>query len=1159
LGIDGELGGQHLDCHVASQAGVLGEIDLTHPARAERFENFVRAQGTTDHRQDARWKAQVLRQDGRNVDERSRIDNDESGTSMTPPARRRGSFAIVCSSGDPSTDPRRLAMQRLPRFLVRALLAVAVAALLVGAPPADATSSASAPVALAAASGGGSAQQAPQLTADMLSGLRPRNIGPALMSGRFVDIEGVERDPYVFYAASATGGVFRTINNGVTWEPVFENEATHSIGDIAVFQPDPDIIWVGTGERANRQSSGWGDGVYKSTDGGETWTNTGLSDSLHIGRIVTHPTDPDTVWVAAMGHLWGPNEERGLYKTSDGGRTWERLLYVDENTGVVDVAVHPSDPDTIWAAAYQRQRKAFGFDGGGPGSALYKSTDGGRTWDNLNGRGALPEGDYGRIGISIYAGDPDIVYVSIEQGFEYSASTTYDIPGGGIYRTMDGGDTWEFRSDWNPRPMYASQPLVDPTNPDRIYMENSFSVSEDGGVSFRRIPQTVHGDDRFLWIDPNDSRHIIKASDGAIAISYDRGDTWLFVETLPVSQFYRINVDMAHLYNVVGGLQDNGSWWGPSATYRSEGILNEDWYRTGGGDGFVSVVDPNNADIVYNASQYLGMQKLDLSSGQVKSIRPGNDQGFIGGRRNWTVWGQDKATPALGNAMDPANWDAPIEMSPHDSSVIYAGTNELWKSTDGGESWTSLGDLTSRVDRAELPIMGQYPSRETLSLDDGVPYYPTLTAIAESPLQVGVLYTGADDGMVQVSLDGGETFTNITGNFPGLPENAWVGGIEPSSFDEATVYAVFDNHRVDDYENHIYKSTDYGQTWVSIVGDMPPRRVARTIREDPRNPNVLYVGAEFGFWISIDGGAHWVELKNNMPTLPFNDFVIHPRDNDLVLGSHGRGAWILDKINAIQELTPAVMAMPGYLFSMETAEQVRRRSTICCPGDNIFYGENPPDGAIIDYWLREADAAPSIRVLDGNGSLVRELGPTTERGINRIVWDLRHERFGPPVPQGGGRGGRGGGGGFGGFGGGGLPGPLVVPGTYTVVMEIGGQTMRQQLEVIEDVRLQVGVGERRAWTRTLLRIGALWEQADEAQRAVEAFDDGLGDDAAADVAAESAELVRMSDELTRRIRSLYNAVDGWVGGPTADQQAQMQYFTRMTDEIRTRLAAIGGD
>jgi hypothetical protein len=689
-------------------------------------------------------------------------------------------------------------------------------------------------------------------------------------------------------------------------------------------------------------------------------------------------------------------------------------------------------------------------------------------------------------------------------------------------------------------------------------MQNSFSVSEDGGATFRRIPQTVHGDDRFLWINPNDSRHIMKASDGAIAISYDRGDTWLFVETLPVSQFYRINVDMAHPYNIVGGLQDNGSWWGPSATYRSEGILNEDWYRTGGGDGFFNVVDPNDPDIVYNASQYLGMQKLDLSSGQVKSIRPANEQGYMGGRRNWTVWGQDKATPVLGNNMAPANWDAPIEMSPHDSSVIYAGTNELWKSTDGGESWTSLGDLTSRVDRAELPIMGQYPTRETLSLDDGVPYYPTLSYIAESPLRVGLLYVGADDGMFHVSLDGGETFTNVSDSFPGLPENAWVGGIEPSSFDEATVYAVFDNHRMDDYENHIYRSTDYGQTWESIVGDMPARRVARAIKEDPRNPNVLYVAAEFGFWISIDGGDHWVELKNNMPTLPFNDFVIHPRDNDLVLGSHGRGAWILDKINAIQELTPEVMAMPGYLFSMETAEQVRRRSTICCPGDNIFYGENPPAGAIIDYWLAEAGAAASIRVLDAAGAPVRELLPTMERGINRIVWDLRHERFGAVEGDApGGRGGRGGGGP--GFSRGGLGGPLVVPGTYTVVMEIDGRTFSEPLEVIEDMRLEVGIGERRAWTRTLLRIGSLWEEAEEVRRAASAFDADLDDDAAAELVTDAAELRRMSSELAGRIRSLYSDVDGWVGGPTADQQAQMQYFTGLVEEIRERLAAIGGD
>ncbi len=1034
--------------------------------------------------------------------------------------------------------------------------------------------------------------QAPPLTQDMLAGLRLRNIGPALMSGRFVDIEGVESDPFMFYVASATGGVFRTRNNGVTWEAVFENEATHSVGDIAVFQPNPDIIWVGTGERANRQSSGWGDGVYKSTDAGATWTNVGLRDSLHIGRIVTHPSDPDTVWVAAAGHLWGPNEERGLYKTSDGGRTWERLLYIDENTGVIDVAIHPSNTDTIWAAAYQRQRKAFGFDGGGAGSGLYKSTDGGRTWEKHNGRGELPEGDYGRIGISIYAGDADIVYVSIEQGYEYSASTTYDIVGGGTYRTLDGGETWEFRSDWNPRPMYASQPLVDPTNSERVYMQNAFSVSEDGGRTFRRIPQTVHGDDRFLWIDPNDSRHIIKASDGAIAISYDRGDTWLFVETLPVSQFYRVGVDMSHPYKVVGGLQDNGSWIGPSATYRSEGILNEDWHRTGGGDGFFNVVDPNNPDIMYNSSQYLGMQKLDLSSGQTKSIRPANDQGYLGGRRNWTVWGQDRATPTLGNNMAPANWDAPIEMSPHDSSVIYSGTNELWKSTDGGESWSSLGNLTSRVDRAELPIMGQYPTRETLSLDDGVPYYPTLSYIAESPLRVGLLYVGADDGMFHVSMDGGETFDNITDNFPELPDNAWVSGIEPSSFDEGTVYAVFDNHRSDDYENHIYKSTDYGRTWVSIVGDMPARRVARAIKEDPRNPNLLYVAAEFGFWISIDGGGHWVELKNNMPTLAFNDFVIHPRDNDLVLGSHGRGVWILDKISAIQELTPEVMAMPGHLFSMETAEQVRRRSTICCPGDNIFYGENPPAGSLIDYWVRDAGADVTVSVLDAAGAEIRRLRPTSEQGINRIVWDLRHERFGSAAgavggpgggggpgavggpgggggpgavggPGGGGgrgAGGRAGGGGGGpdGGGGGNLQGPLVVPGPYTVVLEVAGVHSEQPLEVREDPRLNVGVGERRAWTGTLLRIGRLWESGDELMREVAAFDSGLGDEANADAVAESAELVRMSSELQRRIRSLYGGVSGWVGGPTADQQSQMQFFGELVEEIRTRFGALSG-
>ncbi|MFQ5742379.1 MAG: WD40/YVTN/BNR-like repeat-containing protein [Acidobacteriota bacterium] len=1001
------------------------------------------------------------------------------------------------------------------------------------------------------------ASQTQRLDAEALSGLQLRSIGPAIMSGRFVDIEVVESDPYTFYVAAATGGVWKTINNGVTFAPVFERQGTHSVGDIAVFQPDPDIVWVGTGERANRQSSSWGDGIYKSTDGGKTWTNMGLRDSHHIGRIVTHPSDPDIVYVAAMGHLWGPNEERGLYKSSDGGRSWDRILHIDRDTGVVDVAMDPADPDILYAAAYQRRRRAWGFHGGGPGSGLYKSSDGGRSWKQLSHVNGLPEGDYGRIGISVYRRDPRIVYVSIEQGRRYTASTSYEERLAGVYRSEDRGEHWQFMSDWNPRPMYASQILVDPNDDQRIYMENSFSVSEDGGKTFRRIRQTIHGDDRFLWVDPNDSRHLIKASDGAIGISYDRGDTWLFVESLPVSQLYRISVDMRHPYWVYGGLQDNGSWAGPSATRRAEGIINEDWFRTGGGDGFFSLAHPADPQTLFVESQFLGLTRLNLTTHETRSIRPGNDQGYLGGRRNWDVWGQDKAMPLLGNNMLPANWDGPVALSPHDPDTIYAGTNELFKSTDRGDSWTSLGDLTTRIDRVELTIMGRHPTAETLSLDDGTPYYPTLTYIAESPLRLGLLVVGTDDGNVQVSRDGGASWTNVAGRFPGLPPNTWVAGLEPSRYQEGTVYAVFDGHRNDDYDNYLYKSTDYGQTWKSIVADLPPRRVLRAIKEDPRNPDLLYVAAELGFFLSIDGGQHWVEFKGNLPTLAVNDFVIHPRDNDLVLATHGRGVWILDKLSSLQELTPEVLSSTAHLFSMETAEMIRYRRLLGSPGNNIFYGQNPPDGAIIDYWLGAEVSADeiSIAIVDASGAQVATVEPTRKRGINRVVWDLRHASLSPPAGRQEGQGGFGGGG----FAGNGrLRGPYVVPGRYTVRLTVDGSSTEQPLEVREDPRLEIGPAARRAWTHTLRRIGGMYEAANRLVATVIDFDAKLEGQQhpAGRVVRESKELRRLTSELRRRIRTLYAAISGWTGGPTVDQQAQMRFFAELIGKLRSRVDAL---
>ena len=997
---------------------------------------------------------------------------------------------------------------------------------------------------------------AQKLTSGILQDLEFRNIGPANMSGRIVDLAVLEKDTYTFYVAAATGGLWKTTNNGVTFKSIFENEGTHSIGDVVVHQAADSIVWVGTGERANRQSSSWGDGVYKSIDAGKTWVNMGLRDSHHIGRIVMHPGNPDMVYVAAMGHLWGPNGERGLYKTTDGGATWTRILYVDENTGVADVVMDPSDPNTLYAATYQRRRRPYGFHGGGPGSGLHKTTDGGITWTELTN--GLPESEKGRIGISVYRSDPNIVYISLEQGFQYNASTAYGERRAGLYRSEDKGETWTHMSDWNPRPMYASQPLVDPSDDQRIYMMNRYSYSDDGGITFRAPSQSLHGDDRILWVNPADSRHVIKGDDGGVGISYDRGKTWLFVTSLPLSQFYRVMVDMQHPYRVYGGLQDNGSWVGPNANYLSDGILNNEWNRTGGGDGFLSLPHPENANAVYVESQYLGLSLFDLNTRQRRSIRPGDPKGRIAARRNWEAWGPGTQEPELGNAMAPANWDGPFLISSHDPKTIYAGTNILWKSADGGASWVSLGDLTTGVDRRNLPIMGVVPHETTLSLDDGIPYYPTLTAIAESPKDSTALYIGTDDGNVKVSRDGGRTWIEVSDRLSGLPDDAWINGIEPSRFRSGTVYVAVNNYRNNDFENYLFKSSDYGHSWKSITGNLPDRRVVRTVREDFRNPNLLYLGTELGLFISVDGGDRWVELRNNMPLMAINDLIIHPRDNDLVLGTHGRGVWILDNLNALQEVSHEMLADEAALFSVPNAEQIRYSRARAHAGDMIFRGKNPEAGALIDYYLKNDVRKDEIflRIYDPVGTLIRTLEPDTTTGINRIVWDLRHARLpAAPVdtvnvdttlirtrktpPDG-------------------PAGPWVMPGLYRARLEVNGRSREKTFTVREDPRIDLPVEHRRKWTAILLEIGELYTGLVEDNEGIQPViwhvdryrKDGKKLDEKA--AREIEETGRLYSELLSRVRSLYSQVMGWPGPLTADQKSQWTYYQEVYQRIRPR-------
>ena len=970
-------------------------------------------------------------------------------------------------------------------------------------------------------------QEPPVLKPDTLAGLRFRALGPANMSGRIVDLAVVESNTYTFYAASATGGLWKTTDNGTTFTPVFQNEAVPSVGCVTVSQSNPNIVWVGSGEATNRQSSGWGDGVYKSTDAGTSWTNLGLKDSEHVGRIVLHPTNPDVVYVAALGHLWGPNKERGLYKSIDGGKTWKPSLQIDEDTGVSDVAMDPSDANILYAAAHQRRRRAYGFHGGGPGNALYKTTDAGEHWKKVTT--GLPSGELGRIGISVYRKDPRIVYASVEQGLRYNASTAYEQRKAGVYRSDDRGETWKFMSDWNPRPTYASQIRVDPNDDQRIYMVN-YSYSDDGGKTFVSPRQSLHGDDRMVWIDPHDSTHVLKADDGGVGISYDRGLKWIYVTSLPVSQWYHVAVDMRKPYWVYGGLQDNGCWRGPSATYFSSGITNEDWIRTCGGDGFKALADPNDDATFYSESQYLGLVRGNSITGESRDIRPDARRGFMQERRNWKTWGKAGAKePELGNAMAPANWDGPFILSAFDSKTLYAGTNQLWKSTDRGDTWTSLGDLTTGVDRSTLRVMSQLATETTLSLDDGIPYYPTITEIAESPVKRGLLYVGTDDGNLQVTQDDGKHWANLAKRFPGLPEAMWVSGIEASRHNAGTVYVSFDGHRSNDFKNYLYRSADFGNTWTSIAGALTPNRVIHAVHEDPKNPNLIYIGTEYGLFLSPDGGRQWIELKSNLPRVPVNDFVIHPRDNDLVLATHGRGVWILDNITALQEVTPQVLSEPAHLFTLRPAEEIRAFNPKAHQGDMVFRGENPPAGAIIDYYTQGHSAInASIVVTDPAGQPVARLDAPHLEGIHRVIWNLRYGALpGAPADE------ESGGGPIS------MPGPLVMPGEYTVRLIALGQTSEQKLQVREDPRIQIAPADRKAWTDALLLVAELY-------RSAVALRNQLSARGATQEARDTAR------ELQTRVATLYRQLGGSTGRPTADQQAQMQFYRTSLDNLQRR-------
>ena len=713
-----------------------------------------------------------------------------------------------------------------------------------------------------------------------VSGLEWREIGPTIMGGRVADLAVVESDPATYYVGTATGGVWKTTNGGVSFESVFDDPTTSSIGDVTLAPSNPNVVWVGTGEPQNRQSSPWGNGVYRSTDAGRTWAHLGLENTHHISRIRVHPRDPDVAYVAAVGHLWGANPERGVYKTTDGGETWELVLFVDENTGAIDLAMDPNDPETLFAAMYQRRRTAWGFNGGGPGSGIYRTTDGGSHWEELTE--GLPDGDKGRIGLDIYRGDGNLVYAIVEADARRAGQGFGGGGGGGkngVYKSTDRGETWEQVSTVNNRPMYYSQIRIDPTDPERLYTGgSSLYRSSDGGRTFTPdAAEGVHLDHHALWIDPSNSDHMILGSDGGVSYTRDRGENWYQHRNLPLAQFYEIGVDNRDPYHVCGGLQDNGSWCAPSDTWSNQGIRTRDWYNVGSGDGFYTVMHPDRPHVMFAESQGGNVTRVNLETMERVRMRPVGRPG--------------------GDGEDPDlrwNWNTPIVLSRHDPNTVYTGANIVFKSTDLGATWEAISpDLTWAIDRDELEIMGVPGTEPMMSLHDGTSSYGNLITIAESPVDGAVLYAGSDDGRVHVTRDGGETWTDVTAGIPGLPEQTYVSRLVASHADVGTVYASFDGHRNDDFSTYVYRSDDFGASWRSITTGLPENSV-NVIAQHPRSANLLFLGNEIGVYFSVNEGVSWNALSNNMPAVPVDDIQIQERGERPRAG-HAR-AWHLDPL-----------------------------------------------------------------------------------------------------------------------------------------------------------------------------------------------------------------------------------------------------------------------
>lgn len=837
----------------------------------------------------------------------------------------------------------------------------------------------------------------------VVSGLKLRSIGPALTSGRIADIAVHPTDKSIWYVGTAAGGVWKTTNNGISFSPIFDAEGSFSIGVVAIDHRNPNVIWVGTGENNVQRVVAYGDGVYKSIDGGKSWTNTGLKESEHIGRIVIDPRNSDVVYVAAQGPLWRKGGDRGLYKTSDGGKTWTKILNVDDWTGANDVQMDPRDPDVLVATTWQRERRTFGFIAGGPGSGVYRSTDAGKTW--TKSQSGFPSVDLGRIGLSMSPANPSVVYAMAEAAEDK----------GGFFRSRDGGASWERMGPTQMGGNYYNRIFADPKNVDRVYAGDvNLQVTDDGGKTFHRVgEQWKHVDNHVVVVDPDNTDHLLVGCDGGVYETYDRGGTWRFTANLPVSQYYRVATDNSRpFYRVFGGAQDNFSVGGPSRTRTNNGIPNADWFITAGGDGFGSVVDPTDPNTVYAESQFGGLSRFNLRTGEVTGIQPFDS---LGEALRW-------------------NWDSPLFVSPHDHNRIYFAANRLFRSDDRGDSWRAVSpDLSRQINRNTLKMMDRVWGVDAVGKNVSTTLFGTIFTIAESPIKEGLLFAGTDDGRVQISEDGGAHWRAVD-HFPGVPDTTFVSRVVPSNHDANTLYVTLNNHWSGDFKPYVVKTTDLGRTWTNITGDLPARGDVWCLAEDFVDRNLVFVGTEFGLFFTKDGGKKWTPLKGGLPTIQVRDITIQRRENDLVLATFGRGFYVLDDYTPLRTLdTQQAVA----LFPVRAAPLYVEASPLGLPGASFqgaghFMAQNPPYGAVFTYYLKDAlesrksrrektesaaekknadmfyppwdslkaedraeDPTIVVTVSDAGGQAVRRFTAPTSAGINRVAWDLRLEPTDP--------------------------------------------------------------------------------------------------------------------------------------------------------------------